>query len=304
MALRLSLLLVTLVATTASAQGVLREGRFDDSYRIGDEWGKRPVTQQDQERSPQLARIAQATARVGGATGFYLGKFAGHHVVATNHHVCPRSSSCLNSTIRFPLLNMSFRVTKLFGTWTDIDLALLSINVPDARQESRLADVAGSFAFDLPLAPGQELITVGFGAGNNPGRALVANQDSDCKVFSQTGDFRFMADPDEVNPGPYRAWSFANGCDVSHGDSGSAMVDRASGRVIGIIWTGKVPKNERVQRSSYLEEILGMSDGDVWTELSYAVPASKIGDYLERFAADPSYPADGRAVFEALAGER
>src|SRR5690606_34729203 len=96
---------------------------------------------------------------------------------------------------------------------------------------------------------------------------LVANQDNDCIVYSETDDVRFMADPDDLNPGDYSVWSFANGCDVSHGDSGSAMVDRNTGEIVGIIWTGRIPKDKKVQDPAYLDSIYSSSSEDVWKQL-------------------------------------
>lgn len=89
-----------------------------------------------------------------------------------------------------------------------------------------------------------------------------------------------MSDPDELNTGRHQVWSFANGCDVSHGDSGSAMVDLQTGEVVGLIWTGKIPKSTRVQSSEYLEELIENPNEDIWNELSYAVPAAKIKEVL------------------------
>ena len=79
-----------------------------------------------------------------------------------------------------------------------------------------------------------------------------------------------------LNPADYKAWSFAVGCDASHGDSGSAMVDRESGKVVGIIWTGKFPKVENVQHSDYLNKMLASNSAEIWQELNYAVPSMKI----------------------------
>jgi hypothetical protein len=97
-----------------------------------------------------------------------------------------------------------------------------------------------------------------------------------------------MADPDELNPGSYQAWSFANGCDVSHGDSGSAMVDRDSGDVVGIIWTGRIPKTPDIQDSKVLDDLLRTQSPRIWKELSYAVPAAKIREVLQRILNEDS----------------
>ena len=272
---------------------------LSDTYRIGDEWGKRPYSEKNQYSEPVL-RMAQATARVGGATGFYLGEFAGRHVMATNYHVCESERDCLGTLVRFTALGRSYTINRFFGSWSDVDLALFTIDVPNAKDASLLQSVASPFDFSNSLYRGQPLATVGFGVGSNPGRAMVINEDSDCVVFSDANEFRFMADPDDLNPGPYKAWSFANGCDVSHGDSGSAMIDRETGQVVGIIWTGKIPKSSFVQSSKFLKDLLASPNEVVWKELSYAVPSQKIGDYLKELLAKKALPQDAEIVVSEM----
>ena len=222
---------------------------LDSRYQIGSEWGKLPIVLSDLEgKDWPFRRASLAAARTGGGTGFYLGTFAGHHVMATNHHVYPRESSCRFSQINFPLLNVRASCAKYLGTWNSIDLTLFTVRVSEGDVE-KLEEVAANFAFDKPILKGDELVTAGFGTANNRRRRLMVNADSDCKVFSKDEEYRLMADPDDLNPGPYKAWSFANGCDVSHGDSGSAMVNRETGEVVGIIWTGRIPKSTKVQDS-------------------------------------------------------
>ena len=277
---------------------------LDLRYQIGDEWGKKPVTAERlQSESPAFRRAALATARMGGATAFYLGKFNGHHVMATNHHVLPEPSACLGNQARFPLLdNKRFTCKTFYGEWTDVDLALFEIEVTQPEDEALLAPLARNFNFDGNLTPGQLLLTIGFGVADNPRREMMANQDSDCKVYSATNDFHFMGDPDEFNPGPYKAWSFANGCDVSHGDSGSAMVDRVTGDVVGLIWTGKIPKNAKVRERAYLDELFKTQGPNVWTELSFAVPAPKIREHLKSVIESGRLNPETRATLSAIIG--
>lgn len=270
---------------------------LDDTYRIGDEWGKKRVEQEDLNKSEQLRLIATATGMLNGATSFYIGEYAGYHVVASNNHVCP--TSCLGKSVRFPILNFSAKVTKFFGTWTDIDMSLMAIELTD-EQAAKLQAVARPFDFTDSIEPGEELITVGFGRGDNPNGYLVANADSDCKVFSAKDEFRFMRDPDELNPGKYKVWSFAHGCDVSHGDSGSAIVDRHTGNVIGLLWTGRIPKLEKVQSSAYLDEMLATHSEEIWQELSYAVPAKKIQEFLRGVIAGGTLDAESKTAIEAV----
>lgn len=272
-----------------------------NTYQIGDEWGKKPLSNADLAAQPQLLRAAQATASLGGATGFYLGTYNGQAVVATNHHVCPSLQACVGKTATFPLLGKSARVRKSLGTWTEIDLSLVIVDI-SPRDASAFARVASNFDFATPVKPGQPLFTAGFGVASNPLRRLMANQDGDCKVFSQEDDFRLMADPDDLNPGTYEAWSFANGCDVSHGDSGSAMVDRKTGKPVGLIWTGKIPKSDAVKSSERLAALVGTDDPDVWKELSYAVPAVKIKEYLTRVVDEGSLDEDVSTTIQAIVG--
>lgn len=274
---------------------------INDTYRIGDEWGKKPVTAEILAKAtPAFRRAALATASTGSATAFYLGEFNGQLVVASNHHVFPQAGSCLGRTINFAALGVKGRCSTFYGSWPEIDLSLFAIKVAGPAEAGKLNSVGRNFDFANPLAMEMPLVTIGFGVGNNPNHLMMANQDADCKVFSREGESRFMADPDTINPGEYKAWSFANGCDVSHGDSGSAMVDRNTGRVVGIIWTGKIPKSPQAQSSAHLQELLRNPTEEIWTELSYSVPAFKIAPVLARLSASPQTPSATREILRAL----
>ncbi|NRA66745.1 MAG: trypsin-like peptidase domain-containing protein [Pseudobacteriovorax sp.] len=275
----------------------------NQTYQIGSEWGKVPVSEEQFAELPTLQSIAEGTVRIGGATGFYLGKFNGQHLVATNNHVCPSRARCGRATANFTMAGKSIRVKEFLGSWPSIDLAILALR-DDPRNESFLSTVKNPILFDKDLTPGQELITVGYGRANNTWRRLMGNWDSDCKIFSGENEFRLMKDPDELNPGQYETWSFSNGCDVSHGDSGSAMVDRATGAVIGIIWTGRVPKQSRIQDSTYLEQIFADGDEEIWTQLSYGVPAAKMKERLIEFASDETTLESTATTIRALLSQQ
>lgn len=271
------------------------------TYQIGDDWGKKPVTEAVlNSETPAFQRAARATARAGGATAFFLGEFGGSLVIATNHHVFPEAKSCLQETIRFPLLKIAATCTRYLGTWESVDLSLFVIELQRPEQRDALLAVGANFDFNSPITQAQDLLTIGFGIANNPLQQLMANRDDDCKVFSPNQSFKLMPDPDALNPGTYDAWSFANGCDVSHGDSGSAMVDRKTGKPIGLIWTGKIPKSPKVQQSQYLNEILQKQSPEIWTELSYAVPAAKIREVLQAASNDSNTDRQDRKIFAAL----
>ncbi len=263
------------------------EGIENVEYQIGDEWGKKIVTLDSlQNESQVFQKAARRTARFGNFSGsgtaFYLGKFNGKHVIASNYHVIEDASGCRGSSANFTMLKKTFKCKEFIGSWSDVDFALATIDVSEA-DEAELEDLGQNMAFNSEIYAGQELLTIGHGYANNNGQRLVANQDSDCIVFSQGDDVRYLADPDDKNPADYKVWSFANGCDISHGDSGSAMVDRNTGDILGIIWTGRIPKHSKVQSSAYLQQMLTANSEEIWQELSYAAPSFAIKEILQEY---------------------
>lgn len=270
------------------------------TYQIGDEWGKTPI--KSLEDIPQQAhRIAQATAKVGGGTGFYIGKYAGQHIMATNNHVCAGRWSCRKGeSIHFTQLNEYTKIDTYLGGWSDVDLALFSIKMNPSLEET-LAGLNTGFNFDLTLYANQQLMTFGYGVANNSARSLVGNWDSDCKVASP--EVRYMGDPDTKNPGSYKTWSFSNGCDVSHGDSGSAMIDANTGDVIGLIWTGKIPKSAFIQNSETVVNAINDQDDEIiWNELSYGVPAVKIKSMFETLIREDSTSTNLKEILRSILG--
>jgi len=264
--------------------------RFDQGvndtseYQIGPEWGKKVITQelfktQSKVFQETTLRTAHLKTYSGIGTAFYIGKFNNHYVCATNYHIFHAAWEF--QKIDFDFYKKSFGLEKFFVALPEIDLALFSIQVTSPEEQSFFENLSTQMAFDKPLLTNLKLLTIGYGAAGNPNSLLVANQDSDCRVYSQDGELRLQADPDGRNPTDYKAWSFATGCDVSHGDSGSAMVDRSTGEILGIIWTTHVPKSKKIQDPHYLKQMQKEHSEDIWQELSYAVPASKIAEVLK-----------------------
>ncbi len=257
-----------------------------DDYRVGPEWGKSKIDSQAlATMTPQLQRASKATAFVGlgfsgGATAFALREKDGAVWLATNHHVIGNKAACSKATIKFPHLGISgLKCQKIIGTWKDIDLTVFEIAPTSEANKALILSVAKNFAFDQSIVKGTKMFTAGFGvAGNSLQRNMMGSQDDDCKVFSADDEFRFMKDPDEVNPGPDLVWGFATGCDISHGDSGSAVLNRETGELMGIIFTGKIPKVASVQSRDWLDDAYNTSSENVWKELNFAVPASKINE--------------------------
>lgn len=301
--LSLLFLLISAEAFALPLREYIGEARHDNikDYQIGSEWGKVRVTQNMLNiESPAFVRAVSATGRLPvGGTGFYLGKFNGAHVLATNHHVCPTKKSCDGDKVSFPVLKKKFKVIGFYITLPEIDLTLLKIKVKP-EDEAYLLKVAKNFSFGKDVTRGMELLTAGFGVGGNPGEVLMVNQDSDCKVYSADKEYHLMADPDTMNPGTYRAWSFAHSCDISHGDSGSAMVERSTGDVVGIVWTGKLPKSKHVQSSEALIALLENPSEEIWEELAYAVPAPKVASVLKRNLQNRGLDVEAKSVISSI----
>lgn len=261
------------------------------NYQIGPEWGRFDITDEVMGRAaPEFQKLVGSTASVGGATGFYLGVHNGIHVMATNNHVIKDSSGCALKMVTFQgkagqILEGICR--RVIGTWKDVDFTLFEAGFSTANAP-HLVGRESKIRFDAPIQKGHELMMAGFGvAGSDRYHHFRGTYDSDCKVYSKDDEFRFMSDPDQVNPGEGKVWLFALGCDISHGDSGSAIAARDNGDLIGIISTGRIPKNVKVRETGYLDRIYADSAEDVWGELSYAVPAAKIAEYMRQQASDP-----------------
>lgn len=272
---------------------LLKAGKIKgiSDYQIGTEWGKKIVKKDGLDSQSQVfQKLAKGTAKLGfgfgGATGFAIGEKDGAVVLATNHHVIGGAKDCKNANISFEMLGMSrLKCDKILVTSTDLDLTIFTVSGANAEAKAKILEVATPFD-SAPSKKGTELLTIGYGiaGGNDSQKNMMAGQDSDCKTFSPDGEMRFMADPDELNPGPHKTWMFATGCDVSHGDSGSALVERRTGKIVGILSTGKIPKSPKVREAEYLTQIFDEASEDVWKELTFAVPSDKIievvGSYL------------------------
>lgn len=233
--------------------------------------------------------------------------------MATNHHVMPTAGNCPADTVYFPVLDIHAHCRSFLFTWPTIDLTLFTIVFRSRDDWEQLQRVAQNFAWHDPLLRDEPLATFGFGhvilqqrrlqpeaaaaaaapvgsapkllserrasrhhpTAKPPIQRLVYNDGPLCRVLSRTGDYRMIQDPDVLHPNPYRVWSFAHGCDVWHGDSGSPIVNRLSGVPIGLVWTGKTPKLSQVQSSSYVNGLQSsvQEDKALWSELAYGVPA-------------------------------
>ena len=249
-------------------------------------------------------------------TAFYIGEntYRGktYYIMATNHHnVCGYSPACdynldianapvhfTRSATYFPLYEYMFSSEAfVIGTWADIDFALYAFEFPNTyseeKRKSTEANLSSSrleFDFISDVYPGQELVTAGYGQNLNPKNSrspainfpnLMFSFDKDCKVFSPRNDFlsKRAEDPRDSSKN-YNVFSFAHGCDSSHGDSGGAVMDRKTGKIVGVIWSGAANTGSNTKNSDYIHTHY-MDKREAFDNLPLAVPAPKIKIHLE-----------------------
>ena len=299
------LLITSISAHAVSPEQIAEEIRL---YKKGDDHSPRHLTKQDLA-DPVIAKVFKSTVLINGsASGVYLGKHAGQHIVATNAHVVGASMEECESAPPVILFDSRIRTSdvKCLGVWTEVELALLSFRPYDMRAWDEFDDQPGEESFhagDMALVGlglefsdshnfrmGTPLVNVSYGIGGdeseNRGNPTVVqapriSMDHDCRIISRSRDFRFLLDPDTINPLDYSAWSAAHACDISHGSSGSGIFNRETGELLGLVWTGVWPEDgEQPLNSREIQQIQNKQDERVWSKLNYFVPAEKIRIYL------------------------
>lgn len=253
---------------------------FSQNYTVGKSWDKKPIQKTPRKFHPYLQSIGEIGSS---ATTFYIGHNRKKYYAVTNSHVCPNSQHCLNKRVEFPYYrNQRGSSLKAFVVNTPIietslDFALLEIQFQNLETFAK-PPKALKFSSKIPRYL-QPLISSGYGSYQNEYGVLKTEIGGDCRVFSKVNDIRKIKDPDEINPFPYRVYSFLIGCDVSHGDSGSPLLNLKTGEVLGLLWTGKMPKDQSI-RTPYLTRL---PYNYLWTQLNYAVPSFMIKKLINRY---------------------
>ncbi len=254
---------------------------FSKSYQVGEFWSKKHIAKASKKSQSLKESVGEIGAR---ATLFYIGKFNSKHWAITNNHVCPQSTDnkCVNHWIKFSYY-INNRGTALSGKITavplnikNLDLALLEIKFDNLGTFER-APKALKFSSQAPHYQ-QELISLGYGVNNNEyGVLMIEEKSFECQVFSN--DIRLTKDPDTHNPIDYKVQSFLHGCDVSHGDSGSPILDRNNHEVVGLLWSGKFPKHKSISQYGFEQLPLPF----LWQQLNFASPGFIIKKELDKF---------------------
>jgi hypothetical protein len=136
---------------------------------------------------------------------------------------CMPLSNATGQSYRFTRVGAEASPARIvFADWS-LDLCLVEI-----------APVPGLPAIEIeeqPVAIEQEVVVAGHqtDAGNDVGVEI-------CRVTETVVD---VLDPDPIQPSPLMVPSFKVDCrEVEHGSSGSPVFDAATGKLLGLVWTG------------------------------------------------------------------
>jgi hypothetical protein len=285
-ALKIIISCVTSLLTVSALADVEETSSNLARLQIGPSWNKFAVNPAALASfSPSLRKVALSTASFNEGTAFYIGKFNGKHVMATNTHVLlEKDRACRQATANFSLLRARFRCQKILSFLTDIELALFSIETT-AADDPFFQRLGAELEIRNPVAANSPLFTVGHGGFQNPRNSLTFSSNGYCRTFSSTATPVYLPDLDSSDKLPYKVWSFAVGCNASWGDSGSPVVDPRTGKVLGLLWTSKFPKDQKMRDANYLNTILTSGDAVIWKQLTYASSLMKFREVsLRRLA--------------------
>lgn len=280
-----------------------------NDYQIGSEWNRKKLTRQSLRSEDWIVKkTASATAKIRTmfnlGTSIYLGKHNGNYLMATNKHVFTGIPFCLAGSrlavsVFFPLEGKTFQCKSVVGSWRNLDLIIFNIEVPSGQEWFFEYMTPLKFNFKADIEKGTPLLTMGFGSHKNPSTKLTMNSDKDCKVYSETNKFKKLVDP-VTNSQALKTWSFATGCDVSHGDSGAAVLDRESGDLIGLVWATANPKPVSLLSDTFMDTLFAENSESIWKDLTYVIPNSEIFKELSHWSRNSQVSKWKKAAIRSL----
>ena len=294
-----SLWLGLIVLASCGGNGDLTVGDFPNSgtesikqsdFQIGASWDAQNLTTQNviDTNNFVISQGASSTVLIrtlfAKGTGVFLGQFNDRYLVATNAHVLKNIPTCAVTpvVVQFKLANLAYTCSKVIGIWPDVDFALITLRTRNGSHAFLDQLNPPKMAFKRPLLKNTMLYSFGHGAFQNSDNNLTLKAGDDCRIYSGDNTLRRLQDPNQE--GAKKVPSFAVGCDISPGDSGSPLIDRNSGEIYGLVWSTQTPKPLTVRSSAYMQRLRAENSDEVWSNLAYGVPATAIRDELLRWA--------------------
>ena len=163
----------------------------------------------------------------GSSSAWYLGSSDGVHFMASSHH-STFSKTLRKHPIYFPYLGLSGTVEKAVYLNKYYDFAIYAAKF----NEPEIASTLREMPIDVEYVPSTDdpLAAIGFSAMNSPLMWPGVEENSNCRIIK--GELIVIQKGSIVMPG------YPTGCQVWNGDSGGAVLNRDSTRVVGSIAKG------------------------------------------------------------------
>lgn len=253
-------------------------------YKGGDEYTRRKLDSDEIEMSSGLLRrsilrtvkIVNTVARSVG-TGFYLYETPDSYVFLTNYHVLGNSTECQNAKLL--MLDSNFdkkrlrcdKVLEIGDYSTGSDHFIFSMS--KGKRTEFLAELDQITHFENDAHVGDELSIVGFGGAKTNDRRfdIGVSEDQDCVLLDIGKDVSFN---NLLMPS-----ILFTACDIRSGDSGSAVFNKRTGSLVGLLFATSKHK-DGVTRAE-IKDNLGRYYQRFHTHSSYAIDIESIN--LEKY---------------------
>lgn len=242
-------------------------------------WSRKDVLLWDESKNSDLLNLTARIDSEKGGTAFYVGKYAGYYLMITNYHTFSEQI-CANSKtqIYFQQLKQRLRCQKLIAQFKDIEVTFFAIRIPDSLKPYFETHQL-KFDFQKSAQLREPLLTAGFGDYQNTSRRLTFEDSSHCMVLTDPLQPRFI----QATGTPFGAWSFVHGCEISSGDSGSAVLNRNTNKIVGINWATHADKSQDEENYKQIENFIQTQSPKLWTSFSLVTPAWVIKKYVQEY---------------------
>jgi V8-like Glu-specific endopeptidase len=243
-----------------------------------------PVVSAQTTESYDLAKIV-ARLETPDGMGYCSGSRVGSNLFLTNFH-CQESMDCENIVVHMGFERGTakeqqgvFQCTKILASNETYDYALIEVSwvgneaeVEALRREPASSDVTESIpantnanfkkatAQDFPVASlyvGSLTPETPIMVASHPrGRLKEIDQSGDCKIIST-----------EVIEVSMRQ-TMTHSCDTEGGSSGSPVISRKNGAIVGLHWGGVTEHNFMIPLSSVVEDLESQVSSEVFAQLS------------------------------------
>ncbi len=256
-------------------------------YIGGDKWNKKLINKNNIYKLNEAEKdfffksakvITSQNNKTSVGTSFYVKEIESGFLFLTNYHVIENKRTCLKSKIIILDKNFNKHTAKCYkilkqGTYKDqSDYTYFIVKKID-KLDFLKSYSETKFSESLPLV-GDKLSFLGFGGSKyNKNFSIKISNDKDCiflKAFSKI-TLGNTKDKEEVKD------IISTGCDTESGDSGSALFNRYTGEVVGLLFGSHLSKTRSINLSSdYIKKNLDNSPITFVKFGSWAIQSSKL----------------------------